>query len=75
MTYVGTLKNRGEQRGHQVSQATEFCTLATNICLFAVLNLNNVIVLSPTVLKCLLQFWKISGPLLNIEAASSFQTS
>jgi hypothetical protein len=54
MTYVGTLKNRGAQTDHQVSQATEFCTLATNICESAVLNWYNVALLSPTVLE---NFW------------------
>ena len=57
--------------GHQVSQTAELCAVAPNVCESAVPNLHNVTVLSLRVLRRLLDFWKISSPLLDVEAAAA----
>ena len=45
-------------------QTTEFCTVAPNVCGSSVRKLLHVTLLMPRILRWLLDFWKISTPLL-----------
>jgi hypothetical protein len=47
---------------HQVSRATKFCNVESNICGSSVWNLPHVTFLAPRILRWLLDFWKIRLP-------------
>jgi len=56
------------------SRATRFCTAAPNINSSSVPNLLHVTILSPTTLKCLLDFWKICAvSLLKLLGKPNYQ--
>jgi len=59
------LKRRGcTHPTSQIAQVTKFCMVAHNICGTSVWNLFHVTLLAPRILKWILNFWKICGPLL-----------
>jgi hypothetical protein len=57
--------------GFQVTQAITFCIMAPNICGFSVLILLHVTQLSPRILRWLLDFWSICGPLCYFTSNSN----
>jgi hypothetical protein len=48
--------------GSHVARATNFCTVAPNICGFSVWNVRHGTLLAPKIFRWLLDFWKICGP-------------
>ena len=52
-----TLRRGCTKPGHQVSRATKFCTVATNICWSSVRNLLHVILQTPKIWNCLVVFY------------------
>ena len=53
--------------GRQVAMATEFCTVASNICVFSVRNLLHVTLLVPIILRWLRDVCKMCGPLYLVH--------
>ena len=61
------------------SRATNFCTIAPNICASSVRNLLHVALLTPRILRWFVEFWEIRASLpwniLETKAAGSSETS
>jgi len=59
---------------HQIVRATNAFTLPPDICGLSAWNLLRMTLLMPRILRCLLDYWKICGPLLYASFAKFFNS-
>jgi len=60
--------------GYKVVRATDVFTLPPEICGLSAWNLLRVTLLMPRILRCLLDYWKIRGPLFYASFAKIFNS-
>lgn len=68
------VKQKCTDSGHQIARATNIFTLPPDICGLSAWNLLRITLLMPRILRCLLDYWKIYGPLFYASFAKIFNS-